>query len=172
MEFCFEGFQMTAWFDLKSLDPSGPEDERGIEKSKLVVDKLVEEEITNGIDPSRIILGGFSQGGALAIYTTLTNKHRLGGLIALSCRLPLQKKFPGAASAENREVPCLQIHGDCDPVIPYRWGQLTSTILMGFMPNHEFKTFKGLGHTSSATEMQEIKYFLLQWVPAQAKEKK
>ena len=76
---------MPAWFDLKSLDPSGPEDEKGIEKSKAVVDKLIEEEMKNGIEPSRIILGGFSQGGALAIYTTLTNKHKLGGLIALSC---------------------------------------------------------------------------------------
>ena len=160
------GFQMPAWFDLKSLDPSGPEDEKGIDKSKAVVDKLVEDEIKNGIEPSRIVLGGFSQGGALALYSTLTNKHKLGGLIALSCWLPLHKKFPGQAVAENRDVPCLQVHGDCDPVVPYRWGQLTSTTLKAFMGNHEFKTYKGLAHTSSAAEMQDIKDFLLQLVPA------
>jgi len=160
------GFQMPAWFDLKSLDPSGPEDEKGIEKSKAVVDKLIEDEIKNGIAPSRIVLGGFSQGGALALYTTLTNKHKIGGLIALSCWLPLHKKFPGSAVAENRDVPCLQVHGDCDPVVPYRWGQLTSTTLKAFMGNHEFKTFKGLAHTSSAAEMQDIKEFLLRLVPA------
>jgi len=160
------GFQMPAWFDLKSLDPSGPEDEKGIEKSKAVVDKLIEDEIKNGIEPSRIVLGGFSQGGALALYTMLTNKHKIGGLVALSCWLPLHKKFPGSAVAENRDVPCLQVHGDCDPVVPYRWGQLTSTTLKAFMGNHEFKTYKGLAHTSSAAEMQDIKDFLLQLLPA------
>lgn len=159
------GFQMPAWFDLKSLDPSGPEDERGIEKSKAVIDKLIEDEIKNGIEPSRIVLGGFSQGGALALYTTLTNKHRVGGVIALSCWLPLHKKFPGAASVENRNVPCLQVHGDCDPVVPYRWGQLTSTTLKAFLVNHEFKTYKGLAHTSSAAELQDVRDFLLQLVP-------
>ena len=164
---------MPAWFDLKSLDPSGPEDEKGIEKSKAVVDKLIEEEMKNGIEPSRIILGGFSQGGALAIYTTLTNKHKLGGLIALSCWLPLHKKFPGASMEANRDVPFLQVHGDCDPVVPYRWGQLTSTTLKGFMANHEFKTYKGLAHSSSAAELQDIKDFLIQLLPAgQPKEKK
>ena len=162
----FLGFQMPAWFDLKSLDPSGPEDEKGIEKSKAVVDKLIEDEIKNGIEPSRIVLGGFSQGGALALYTTLTNKHKVGGVIALSCWLPLHKKFPGAASVENRSVPCLQVHGDCDPVVPYRWGQLTSTTLKGFMGNHEFKTYKGLAHTSSAAELQDVKDFLLELIPA------
>lgn len=157
---------MPAWFDLKSLDPSGPEDEKGIEKSKAVVDKLIEDEIKNGIEPSRIVLGGFSQGGALSLYTMLTNKHKIGGLVALSCWLPLHKKFPGSAVAENRDVPCLQVHGDCDPVVPYRWGQLTSTTLKAFMGNHEFKTYKGLAHTSSAAEMQDIKDFLLQLLPA------
>ena len=161
----FTGFQMPAWFDLKSLDPNGAEDEKGIEKSKVIVEKFIEEEIKNGIEPSRIILGGFSQGGALALYTMLTNKHKLGGLIALSCWLPLHKKFPGAAPAANRAVPTLQAHGDCDPVVPYRWGQLTSTTLKSFMGNHEMKTYKGLAHTSSAAEMQDVKEFLQQLIP-------
>ena len=60
---------MPAWFDLYSLDPTGQEDDRGIEKSKQVITNLIEDEINNGIDPSRIVLGGFSQGGALALYT-------------------------------------------------------------------------------------------------------
>ena len=66
---------MPAWFDLMSLDPSGPEDEKGIEKSSTNLTKIIDEEINNGIDPSRIVIGGFSQGGALAIYMGLTGKH-------------------------------------------------------------------------------------------------
>ena len=162
---------MPAWFDLKSLDPNGPEDDKGIEKSKAVIDKLIEEEIKNGIEPSRIVLGGFSQGGALALYTTLTNKHKLGGMIVLSSWLPLHKKFPGAIVGTNRDIPCLQAHGDCDPVVPYRWGQLTSTTLKGFLGNHEFKTYKGMAHSSSPVELHDVKDFLQQIVP-EAKEKK
>ena len=60
--FIFLGFQMPAWFDLFSLDPTGQEDDRGIEKSKQIITNLIEQEINNGIDPSRIVLGGFSQG--------------------------------------------------------------------------------------------------------------
>ena len=56
--FTFSGFQMPAWFDLYSLDPSGQEDDRGIEKSKQYITNLIEQEINNGIDPSRIVLGG------------------------------------------------------------------------------------------------------------------
>ena len=166
-----KGFRMPAWFDVKSLGPNAPEDDKGIEKSKAIIDKLIEEEIKNGIEPSRIVLGGFAQGGALALYTTLTNKHKLGGMIVLSCWLPLHKKFPGAIVGTNRDIPCLQAHGDCDPVVPYRWGQLTSTTLKGFLGNHEFKTYKGMAHSSSTWELQDVKDFLQQIVP-EAKEKK
>ena len=116
---------MPAWFDLMSLDPSGPEDEKGIEKSSTNLTKIIDEEINNGIDPSRIVIGGFSQGGALAIYMGLTGKHtvyqetwcyfvvhtsgskpflQLGGIVALSCWLPLHKKFPAAANSANLKV--------------------------------------------------------------------
>ena len=63
------------------------------------------------------ILGGFSQGGALALYTGLTGKYKLAGIVALSCWLPLHKTFPGALNSANSEVPILQAHGDCDPVV-------------------------------------------------------
>lgn len=159
------GFQMPAWFDLFSLDPSGQEDERGIDKSKTLITNLIEEEINNGIDPSRIMIGGFSQGGALSMYIGLSGKYKLAGIIALSCWLPLHKSFPGALNTSNVEVPILQAHGDCDPVVPYRWGQLTSTTIKNFVKNHEFKTYKGLAHSSGAAELQDIAQFLQDQLP-------
>jgi len=159
------GFQMPAWFDLFSLDPTGQEDDRGIEKSKQIITNLIEQEINNGIDPSRIVLGGFSQGGALALYTGLTGKFKLSGIIALSCWLPLHKTFPGALNTSNSDVPILQAHGDCDPVVPYRWGQMTSTAMKGFVKNHEFKTYKGLAHSSGSAELQDIRQFLVTRLP-------
>ena len=147
-----------------SMDPNGPEDEKNIEKSRQTVNKLIEDEISNGIDPSRIVIGGFSQGGALAIYTGLLNKHKLGGIVALSCWLPLHRKFPAAAT--NTRIPLWQAHGDCDPVVPYRLGQLTSTTLKAFLPDHRFKTYSGLAHSSNASEMDDLKAFLAELIPS------
>lgn len=160
------GFKMPSWFDLLSLTPEGPEDEKGIQQACGLINKLVEEEINGvGIDPDRIVLGGFSQGGALSLFYGLTSKYRLGGIVALSCWLPLHKKFPGALNASSKAVPCLQIHGDCDPMVPYRWGQLTSTTLKGFLSNHEFKTYKGLGHHSNEQELKDVEGFLARLLP-------
>ena len=131
---------MPAWFDITSFDPNVPEDEEGIERSKAVIDKLIEDQIKDGIKSSRIILGGFSQGGALALYTTLTSKHKLGGMIILSSWLPLRNKFPGSVVGTNHDIPCFQAHGDSDPIVSYTLGLQTSTILKGFLTNHEFHT--------------------------------
>lgn len=92
------GFQMPSWFDLKTLDANGPEDEEGIRKATEGIHALINSEIEAGIDASRIILGGFSQGGALALYSGMVYPKKLGGIMALSCWLPLHKSFPAAVS--------------------------------------------------------------------------
>jgi lysophospholipase-2 len=84
---------MPAWFDIKGLDVSATEDVNGIKNATVYVHSLIEKEITEGIPSERIIVGGFSQGGALAIYSALTFPKKLAGIIALSCWLPLSKTF-------------------------------------------------------------------------------
>lgn len=81
-------------FDLRSLDPSGPEDEEGIRRAADMVHSLIAEEVAAGISTKRIVLGGFSQGGALAMYSALTFPEPLAGVLALSSWLPLHQKFP------------------------------------------------------------------------------
>ena len=132
---------MPSWFDLLSLDPAGKEDEAGIKKAAQIVDLIIEEEVKAGIPSERIMIGGFSQGGALSLYTSLHTKHRLAGVAALSCWFPLHKQISGI-SASNKDIPFLQAHGDCDPVVPYKWGQMTSQLLREILPKHEFKTYK------------------------------
>ena len=155
---------MPAWFDIMSLawhvSPNGPEDEEGLEKSKAIIDNLIETEIKEGINSSRIILWGVSQGGALALYTSLTTQHKLGGVIILSSWLPLRNKLLGSVVSTNADTPCFQAHGDSDAVVPYEVGQLTAIILKGFLTNHEFKTYKGMVHSTSAEEFQDVKDFL------------
>ncbi|XP_076332757.1 acyl-protein thioesterase 1-like isoform X2 [Tachypleus tridentatus] len=141
------GLRMPSWFDLMTLDISGPEDEAGIKKATETVHQLISDEEKNGIPTERIMLAGFSQGGALALYSALTFTKSLAGVIAFSCWLPLNKQFPEAAVC-NLDIPVLQCHGDIDPVVPYKFGQLTSDVLKRVMKNLEFKTYKGMMHSS------------------------
>lgn len=80
------------------MDPSGPEDEDGIRKASEMVHAMIAEEIAAGIPSNRIIIGGFSQGGALALYSALTYAQPLAGVIALSTWLPLHQRFPGVSA--------------------------------------------------------------------------
>lgn len=150
------GFEMRSWFDLKTLDISGPEDEQGIKEATTLVHSIITKEIQAGIPPQRIMLGGFSQGGALALHAGLTLAEPLGGIIAFSCWLPLHKSFPGIKRTPDT-TPIFQCHGDCDPVVPYKLGQLSASVLKTFMKNATFKTYRGMSHSSSNEEMEDLK---------------
>lgn len=106
------GFRMPSWFDLKTLDMAGPEDEQGIRAASENIHKMIHDEIKAGIAAKHIILGGFSQGGALALYAALTFPEPLCGVMALSCWLPLHKSFPASRKCPET-LPILQCHGDC-----------------------------------------------------------
>ena len=91
------GFQMPSWFDLKTLDAAGPEDDEGIKKAANSIHSLIEQEEALGIASNRIAIGGFSQGGALALYSALTYTKPLACVVGLSCWLPLHKSFPAVS---------------------------------------------------------------------------
>ncbi|XP_054721574.1 acyl-protein thioesterase 2-like [Uloborus diversus] len=158
------GYRMPSWFDLKTLDADGEEDEEGIKKAANAVIQMIAEEEEKGIPSDRIILGGFSQGGALAIYSALSYPKPLAGVVALSCWLPLFRQFPSAVVG-NKEVPVLQCHGELDSVVPYKWGKMTHELLKTFMPNVELKTYKSLLHTSCEEEMKDMTTFLEKVIP-------
>lgn len=150
------GFQMNSWFDLKTLDISGPEDEAGIKDASTLVQGIISSELKSGISSNRIMLGGFSQGGALALYAGLTLAEPLGGIIAFSCWLPLHRSFPDAKKTSS-EVPVFQCHGDCDPVVPYKMGQMSASILKSFMKDVTFTSYRGMSHSSSPDELDDLK---------------
>lgn len=87
------GFKMPAWFDIKGLDITSPEDIDGIKKATAYVHGLIEKEISDGIPSEKIVVGGFSQGGALALHSALTYPKKLAGVVALSCWLPMNRLF-------------------------------------------------------------------------------
>ena len=143
------GYAMTSWFDLLTLAPDGKEDHKGILAAcESVTQLLVDEESKSGIPSKRIVIGGFSQGGGLAVHTGLRYPKPLAGVLALSCWLPLHKDYPAAASEVNKHIPMLQCHGDGDVIVPYAWGSRSASLIKAFNPHHEFKTYEGMGHSS------------------------
>lgn len=157
---------MPAWFDLMGLNPEATEDESGIKKAAEDIKAIIEHEIKNGIPPHRIILGGFSQGGALSLYTALTCQHQLAGVVALSCWLPLHKSFP-EASTGHKNLPILQCHGEVDTMIPLEIGRLTAAKLKHIVNAQmiTFKSFPKLPHSSSPEEMAVVKEFTEKYLP-------
>lgn len=121
--------QMRAWFDVYGLENLDQEDEPGILDAQRAVTKLIEQEVANGVASDRIVLAGFSQGGAMSLYTGLRYDKPLAGIIALSTYLPLAKKLSAEASEANNQTPILMAHGRFDPVLPIILGKKTYELL-------------------------------------------
>ncbi|BFZ00110.1 hypothetical protein BsWGS_03150 [Bradybaena similaris] len=156
------GMVMPSWFDIKGLTPNSPEDEQGIKEASRELQHLIAKEISDGIPAERIIIGGFSQGGSVALYTAFGTSTRIGGVLALSTWLPLNKQFTTDGNHKyNTDVPVFQCHGLADPLVPHKWGQATHEIIKTFNQNAQFKSYSGMGHSSSPEEMEDVKNFLL-----------
>jgi phospholipase/carboxylesterase len=113
-----QGHVMRAWYDIRALAGVRREDEAGVRQSARQIEALVDRERQRGIVPRRLVLAGFSQGGAMALHVALRYPERLAGILALSCFLPLASTLATEASAANRDVPIFWAHGLHDPMIP------------------------------------------------------
>lgn len=125
------GYPMRAWYDIVSLADMKRQDEAGIRDSERIVHRYVADELARGIAADRIVLAGFSQGGAIALHAGLRHPHRLAGLMALSTYLPLGDKAAKEARPERRDTPILMCHGEHDPMLPMILGQHTRDALRG-----------------------------------------
>ncbi len=112
------GHVMRAWYDIAMADIGRLPDEKGIRDSQAQVEAFIAHEIQRGIAPAKIVLAGFSQGGAVALHTGLRHKEALGGILALSTYLPFAETLDREAADANEHVPIFMAHGTQDPVIP------------------------------------------------------
>lgn len=112
------GMHMRAWYDIVGIGPEYPQDDAGIRVSEQRLGNWIEAEADRGVDASRVVLAGFSQGGAVALHTGLRYPQPLAGIIALSTYLPLAERLADEAHPANRSVPILMVHGEQDPVVP------------------------------------------------------
>jgi phospholipase/carboxylesterase len=117
------GYVMRAWYDIGYQDLSLREDEKGVRDSQHTVETLIEREAERGVAPERLLLAGFSQGGAIALQTALRYPARLAGVLALSTYLPLPEKLEAERNAANQDIPILMAHGIEDPIVPLKLAQ-------------------------------------------------
>lgn len=111
------GYPMRAWFDVTSLDRSTRIDLDGLHESEQRVHDLIRRENERGVPTDRIVLAGFSQGGAVALHTAPRYPERLAGLIALSTFSLTNRALAAEAAPANRDLPVFMAHGTLDPVV-------------------------------------------------------
>lgn len=130
------GMAMRAWYDIATLDRNGAVDDAGITASRLRLQRRITKEIESGIAAERIVVAGFSQGGAIAYHTALRHRPRLAGLLALSTYLPGAGAVISAEDLTDRSLPMMVMHGAHDPVLPMALGQMAAEQIstLGFTP--------------------------------------
>ena len=155
------GMPMRAWYDIVSFDAGPPRDQEGIAASRLAVETLIRREEERGICSRNIILAGFSQGGAMAIYTGLRLDRTLAGIMGLSTYLLMAPKTESERNSENSSTPLFLAHGTFDQVVPLSGGQRLAEILgnLGYpIEWHEYPMM----HAVCPDEVEHIAVWLKQ----------
>ncbi|KAL8848925.1 MAG: hypothetical protein Q9221_006083 [Calogaya cf. arnoldii] len=159
------GMQMPGWYDIIAFDDlAQAQDQPGIIKSRDYFHSLIKAEIDKGIPSSRIILGGFSQGGSISIFAGLTSPYPLAGIFGLSSYLLLADALPKlitpAVKSVNSSTPIFMGHGEVDPLVKLEWGQKTAEALKGLGWKVDMRVYKGLAHSADPKEMDDLEGWL------------
>ncbi|MDE1989381.1 MAG: alpha/beta fold hydrolase [Betaproteobacteria bacterium] len=155
------GMVMRAWYDVSYDGLERRTDDAGVLRSAAAVEALVAHEIARGIPARRIVLAGFSQGGAVALTLGTRFGKRLGGIMALSTYLPMPDELPQAASPENRDIPIFMAHGLQDNVIPLRMAETSRSRLAALDYPVEWHTYP-MAHSLCMEEVEAMAAWLRQ----------
>jgi phospholipase/carboxylesterase len=154
------GMVMPAWYDIAEVDLQRRHDEAGVRASDRQVRALLAREHERGVPWDRIVLAGFSQGGAIALFTGLRHPQRLAGVIALSTYLVVGEAFEAERSAANQDVPILQAHGSLDPMVPIERGEAARAVLDRHGYDVAFHSYP-MPHSVCPEEIATVRQFLV-----------
>lgn len=155
------GMSMRAWYDILSARNMQKQDEAGIRASEQLVHGFLRREQEQGIPAERIVLAGFSQGGAITLHTGLRYPKRLAGLLALSTYLPLGEQFVREANPARKDTPILMCHGDADPMLPLMLGHWSRDLLLERGYELEWREYP-MQHQVCPEEIEDIGRWLRQ----------
>ena len=156
-----QGLEMRAWYDLYDLSLEKDEDELGMQKSSLIIQKLIEEQISLGIPSEKIIIGGFSQGAVMSFYLGLKYHKKLGGIVALSGYLPLKDKLIRSIKNDLIKIPIFMAHGLYDNVIDI---EIADSSFKKLMAKFNFVNFEKypMDHEVCEKEIDDLSIFFNQ----------
>jgi len=158
------GQRMRAWYDIAGFDRRAQQDEAGIRESAEALGGLVRRERERGIPAERLVVAGFSQGGAMALFVALRWPERLAGVIALSTYLALGETVAAEAHPANAAVPMLMAHGSFDPIVPLALGERSRDRLRALGYDVEWRSYP-MPHSVCAQEVEDLRGFLLRALP-------
>ena len=158
------GAFMPAWYDIIGFDRRAQEDEAGFKGTDADVRELIAREVARGIPASRIVLGGFSQGGAVSLYTGLRHPERLAGMMALSTYLPLSGRLAAERAPANAGTAIFMAHGLGDAVLPLAMGLESRDFLQALGWPVEWHQYP-MAHSVCAEELADIRHFLFRMLP-------
>jgi phospholipase/carboxylesterase len=153
------GMVMRGWYDVAGPDLTEREDEAGIRDSSAIVEEFIARERAAGVSAGRIVLAGFSQGGAISLFAGLRHPERLAGIMALSTYLPLPDTLPAEAHGAARQTPIFMAHGLYDPLIPVLHGQHSAEQLRARGYSVTWRTY-AMPHSVCAEEIRDLAAWL------------
>jgi phospholipase/carboxylesterase len=154
-------YVMPAWYDVRAANITERADLDGVRRSRGQLEALVAREKSRGVVDARIVLAGFSQGGAIALYAGLRHAERLAGIVALSTYLIDAAGLAAEASAANRDVPIFMGHGTHDPVVQVAWAEASREALARAGYRVQWRTYP-MEHSATMEELAEVGAFLRQ----------
>ncbi|QQQ02078.1 alpha/beta hydrolase [Lysobacter enzymogenes] len=156
------GARMRAWYDIRDFqDLANRADEAGVEESVAQVEALIAREAGRGVPAARVILAGFSQGGAIALAAGLRRREPLAGLIALSTYLPMADRLVREAAPAASAQPLFMAHGSYDPVVPFQGGEMAAARLRTLGFDIDWHTYP-MAHQACAEEIDAVAAWLSQ----------
>jgi phospholipase/carboxylesterase len=153
------GARMRAWYDISHLSLEQRADEVGMRESMREVDALIARERDRGVPPQRVILAGFSQGGAVALAAGLRREAALGGIVSLSSYLPMVEQTRTEITEAGRRTPVFQAHGTQDPVVPLAFGQRSRAALEALGVPVEWHQYP-MAHSVHPDEVGDLRAWL------------
>jgi len=160
------GMVMPAWHDLKSLGTIADDDFSGLDASTRNIQDIIQKEAAI-IGSERIVVGGFSQGAAMALVSGYSFPSKLGGIVAMSGYLPRFHRFSSTVlHASNAKTPTLIAHGTSDPIVHVRAAEKTKEVLAASCIPFEFKLYDGMPHSACDQEIQDVMDFISQLLPS------
>jgi phospholipase/carboxylesterase len=160
------GMTMRAWYDIANTDPGAGEDEAGIRDSAAHLASLIERERALGVPDARILVAGFSQGGAVALHTGLRHAGMLGGIVVLSAYLPLASTLATELAPANQGTPIFQAHGDMDEVVPPALARASFDRIAAGREAPTWRAYSGMGHAVCGPEIDDLRAWLSDAVAA------